>query len=314
MKMDNHMAMEFVGVSKVYGKTRALEDVSLTLTKGASLALVGHNGAGKSTLIKLILGLIKPSSGEVRVFHQQPTANAFNQLRSKIGYLPEQCLFQKNLTGRETLKFYAQLKGMALGNFKDVFDRVDLLEAADRKVGTYSKGMRQRLGVAQALLGKPELLVLDEPTSGLDPIARQNIYKIIGEEKARGASVLISSHVLTELDDRIDQVAIVNMGKLAAVGTIPVLRRKIQMKSQILLQAPNSILSEIEQEIGAVWPCAYGHSRLLKITCDPDDKVAVLGQVMAFSAGIENIEIQEPSLELVYNAYSQSTSAGGQDA
>ncbi|MEH6403882.1 MAG: ABC transporter ATP-binding protein [Sneathiella sp.] len=313
MKMDSQMVMDFAQVSKTYGKVKALEDITLNLAKGSSVALVGHNGAGKSTLIKLILGLIKPSSGRVRVFRQEPTSGAFNPLRCKIGYLPEQCLFQKSLTGRETLIFYAQLKGLKAGKFNDSLERVDLAAAADRKVGTYSKGMRQRLGVAQALLGAPELLVLDEPTSGLDPIARQNIYKIIGEEKERGASVLISSHVLTELDDRIDQVAILNKGKLTAMGTIPILRRKVKMKSEIILSAPKLVIEQIEKSVGTPRDCTRKRDGVLSISCDPENKIAILEKIMVFGAGIENIEIQEPSLELVYNAYSNSNIGGAQD-
>jgi len=313
MKMDAQMVMDFALVKKAYGKMIALEDITLTLAKGSSLALVGHNGAGKSTLIKLILGLVKPSSGRVRVFHKEPTSAAFNPLRCKIGYLPEQCLFQKSLTGRETLTFYAQLKGMSAGKFNDLFERVDLVAAADRKVGTYSKGMRQRLGIAQALLGKPELLVLDEPTSGLDPIARQNIYKIIGEEKERGASILISSHVLTELDDRIDQVAILNKGRLTAMGTIPILRRKVKMKSEIILNVPDAVAKQIEKSIGNDSICKHKRGGILSISCRPDKKIEVLEKIMMFAAGIDNIEIQEPSLELVYNAYSNPNIAGVQD-
>jgi Cu-processing system ATP-binding protein len=314
MKMNNSPAMDFIGICKSYGKAIALDDISLSFARGDSIALVGHNGAGKSTLIKIILGLIKPTAGDVRVLGQSPTSAAFNELRRNIGYLPEQCLFQKNLTGRETLTFYARLKDAPVNDFKDLFDRVDLLSAADRKVGTYSKGMRQRLGIAQALLGQPKLLVLDEPTTGLDPIARQNIYKIISEEKAAGASVLISSHVLTELDDRIDHVAILNQGKMAAIGTIPVLRRKIDMQTEIKVVASVEACDIITNLLKGAYRIDRPAPQQMRIYIDPSHKVAALTTIMSSNAGIEDIEINEPSLEQVFTAYTQKNPKGDQDA
>ena len=314
MKMNHSPAMDFVGICKNYGGTMALDGISLSFARGDSVALVGHNGAGKSTLIKIILGLIKPTAGDVRVLGQSPTSTAFNELRRNIGYLPEQCLFQKNLTGRETLTFYARLKDVPVNSFNDLFDRVDLLAAADRKVGTYSKGMRQRLGIAQALLGQPKLLVLDEPTTGLDPIARQNIYKIIGEEKAAGASVLISSHVLTELDDRIDQVAILNQGRMMAVGTIPVLRRKIDMLTEIKVVASVEACDIISNLLDAACEIDRRTSQQMSIYVDPADKVRVLAMIMSSNTSIEDIEINEPTLEQVFTAYTHANQEGVQNA
>lgn len=313
MKMNNFLAMDFVRITKSYGATQALDDVSLSLRCGESIALVGHNGAGKSTLIKIILGLIKPTSGDVRVLGKDPASAAFNDLRRSIGFLPEQCLFQKNLTGRETLKFYARLKDVPTNSIEELFSRVDLLAAADHKVGTYSKGMRQRLGIAQALLGQPKLLVLDEPTTGLDPIARQNIYKIIGEEKAAGASVLISSHVLTELDDRIDQVAILKDGKLTASGTIPVLRRMINMQTEIRVQATKKTCDAINDILTDTFNITRSGARQISINIDPAQKMAVLATLMTSVTEIEDIEIIEPSLEQVFTAFSHMNAEGGRN-
>ena len=148
------------GVGKSYGAVKALRDVSFALSPGRLSALVGHNGAGKTTLIKLMLGLIHPDHGEIRVLGQDPAAGEFSA-RRQLGYLPENVAFNAALTGRETLAFYARLKQLAPSTAWPLLDRVGLSDAADRRVGTYSKGMRQRLGLAQALLGRPRVLLLD---------------------------------------------------------------------------------------------------------------------------------------------------------
>src|SRR5690606_13764887 len=136
----------------------------------------GHNGAGKTTLFRIVLGFIKPTSGTLSIAGHAPGSDA---ARRVVSYLPEQVAFPKMLTGREIVRFYASLKGAASDAVQDVLKKVDLVEAADRRVETYSKGMRQRLGLAQALVGRPGLLLLDEPTSGLDPISRQHFYELI---------------------------------------------------------------------------------------------------------------------------------------
>ena len=166
------------GVEKSYGAVKALRNVSFDLGPGRLSALVGHNGAGKTTLIKLMLGLIHAERGAVRVLDEDPAAGEFSA-RRQLGYLPENVAFNAALTGRETLAFYARLKQIKPASAWPLLDRVGLMHAADRRVGTYSKGMRQRLGLAQALLGRPRVLLLDEPTTGLDPALRQTFYEIL---------------------------------------------------------------------------------------------------------------------------------------
>ncbi|TNE42695.1 MAG: ABC transporter ATP-binding protein [Alphaproteobacteria bacterium] len=302
--MDIFPAIELLNIGKSFGKKWAIKDISLTLPERQCLALVGHNGAGKTTLIKVILGLIKPSAGEVRVLHHDPAMRDFSKLRCSIGFLPEQVLFQKTLTGRETLAFYARLKGLPANKLDEYFERVDLHAAVDQRVGTYSKGMRQRLGIAQALLGRPKLLVLDEPTTGLDPVARQNIYKIIDEEKKSGAAILISSHVLTELDDRIDRVAILNEGAMAAQGTIPQLRHQIGMRSRIGITAPPESCDAIAVAFAEGARIERFSAEKIVLRCLPDQKVEILRKIMAKGLAITDIELIDPTLEQVFNAYS----------
>lgn len=310
MKMEKSLAINLMDVSKHYGDVVAVQNVTLNLSSGECIALVGHNGAGKSTLIKMILGLIRPGSGTARVLHTDPASRAFNPLRRRIGFLPEQLLFQKNLTGRETLKFYARLKGRGSEDLDHLFARVDLAAAADRRVGTYSKGMRQRLGMAQALIGRPKLLVLDEPTTGLDPVARQNIYKIIDEEKTAGATVLISSHVLTELDERIDRVAILGNGRMVAEGSIPFLRQNIGMKLQIVVTSDKAGCDKIGQIFGQRMKTDRLSAQKIILSCPPDEKMPLLTEIMALNANVGDIRLIEASLEQVFNAYSGSDIRG----
>lgn len=282
-------------VEKRYGAVRALRDVSFDLAPGRLSALVGHNGAGKTTLIKLMLGLIRADRGSVRVLGEDPAAGEFSARRA-LGYLPENVAFNAALTGRETLGFYARLKQIAPAAAWALLDRVGLSDAADRRVGTYSKGMRQRLGLAQALLGQPRVLLLDEPTTGLDPALRQTFYEILNELRDGGATVLISSHALNELEDRAEHVLVMNRGVLAAQGTLAELRALSQLPIRVVLEvglvdgAPPAWLA------GAA--TMDGHRRVVLV---PDDmrKMELL-RAAAADPRISNIEITAPTLDDLY--------------
>ncbi len=289
-------------VSKEYGKTKAVDNVDLAVSAGECLALVGHNGAGKSTLIKMVLGLISPTMGNVSVMGHNPMTAPFNGVRRDIGFLPEQVLFQNNMTGRETLEFYARLKGLTRDGLDDLFRRVDLMYAADDRIATYSKGMRQRLGLAQALIGSPKLLILDEPTSGLDPVSRQNVYSIINDMKSAGTTILISSHALTELDSRVDRVAIINRGKLLALGSIADLRQNIGLASEIKVHAPVNSMKIMTQHFGD--KCFV--NGVAQFSCPADEKIAFLKELMGLNISLADIEVNDPSLEQVFMALTQT--------
>ncbi|APO48880.1 ABC transporter ATP-binding protein [Bradyrhizobium diazoefficiens] len=283
------------GVVKNYRTVRALRDVSFDLAPGRLSALVGHNGAGKTTLIKLMLGLIRPDQGSIRVLDEDPAAGEFSA-RRQLGYLPENVAFNAALTGRETLTFYARLKHVKPSKAWAFLDRVGLTDAADRRVGTYSKGMRQRLGLAQALLGRPRVLLLDEPTTGLDPALRQTFYEILNELRDDGATVLISSHALNELEDRAEHVLIMNRGLLAAQGTLSELRSISQLPIRVSVDfAPGA-------GVPAAWmngaSVATPRGRMLLV---PDEarKMDVL-RAAARDPGVINIEIAAPTLDELY--------------
>ncbi|MFP5337630.1 MAG: ABC transporter ATP-binding protein, partial [Gammaproteobacteria bacterium] len=223
-------AVEIQGVSQRYGSMTVLHDLNLNLGEGEVLGLFGHNGAGKTTSMKLILGLLAPSEGQVKVLGRAPNDP---QVRRQLGYLPENVTFYPQLSGRETLRHFARLKGAALGQVDELFEQVGLAHAADRRVKTYSKGMRQRLGLAQALLGEPKLLLLDEPTVGLDPIATQDLYLLIDRLRQRGTSIILCSHVLPGVEAHINRAAILAKGRLQAVGSLSQLRAEAGLPVRI---------------------------------------------------------------------------------
>ncbi|MCF6215464.1 MAG: ABC transporter ATP-binding protein [Emcibacter sp.] len=288
--------IELTSLSKFYGKTEALAAIDLAIAPGDCLALVGHNGAGKSTLIKMVLGLIRPTSGRAVVMGHDPMSAPFNRIRKKIGFLPEQVLFQNNLTGWETLTFYARLKGASLKDLEGLFHRVDLYEAMNNRISTYSKGMRQRLGLAQALIGSPELLILDEPTSGLDPASRQNVYNIINDMKRNGATILISSHALTELDDRIDRVAVLNRGKIVGLGSVAELRREINISSEIIIHAPNDTMEILSEHFEG----KFFVNGAARISCPANEKISFLRELIGLDIPLSDIEVNDPSLEEIF--------------
>ncbi|MBR0827820.1 ABC transporter ATP-binding protein [Bradyrhizobium manausense] len=284
------------GVDKSYRKVRALRDVSFSLVPGRLSALVGHNGAGKTTLIKLMLGLIRSDRGEIRVMGQDPAAGEFSA-RRLLGYLPENVAFNAALTGRETLAFYARLKHIKPASAWALLDRVGLSDAADRRVGTYSKGMRQRLGLAQALLGQPRVLLLDEPTTGLDPALRQTFYEILNELRDDGATVLISSHALNELEDRAEHVLIMNRGRLVAQGTLAELRSISQLPIRVSLDLEAGADDAIAGPIVDETISAAGRRTVL--VADEKGKMDLL-RAVTNDPRVKNIEIAAPTLDDLY--------------
>ena len=286
------------GVSKRYGAVQAVKDVSFTLNAGETIALVGHNGAGKTTLIKLMLGLIRPTTGTISVLGEDPARGDFH-VRQRLGYLPESVSFHMALTGRETLSFYAKLKRVTLSSADTLFERVGLAqEAADRPVRTYSKGMRQRLGLAQALLGDPRVLLLDEPTSGLDPALRRNFYELITDLRAAGATVLLSSHALTELEDRADRVIIVDRGIKIADGTLDELRHIARLPTRIGVRLADTGATPGWTHAGTEWKGSPGG--LFEASVAPEDKIALLHDMTADPSRLAALSVAEPTLDELY--------------
>jgi ABC-2 type transport system ATP-binding protein len=213
--------LETRALVKRYGRTTALDGLDLRVDRGEVFALLGANGAGKTTAVKVLLGLTRPTSGDGELLglpFGDPDA------RRRVGYLPELFRYQGWLTGGEVLRLHAELAGLAPERWADEIDTVlataDLRPRADDRVSTYSKGMQQRLGLAVALLGRPELVVLDEPSTALDPLGRHELRGTIRGLRELGTTVILNSHQLTEVEQVCDRVAIIHRGRLLAVGPL----------------------------------------------------------------------------------------------
>jgi Cu-processing system ATP-binding protein len=308
------LAIDMEQLHKRYPNHHALRGVTLRIPAGTMVALLGHNGAGKTTLMKLVLGLTRPSEGSLRVLGVQP-ADAGLEFRQHVGFLAENVAFHEEMTGRDTLRFYGRLKRDRLTHHGAILDRVGLSHAADRRVRTYSKGMRQRLGLAQALLGQPRLLLLDEPTTGLDPVLRQEFFRIIQELRDGGATVILSSHVLTELEARTDLVAILRQGMLMACGSLDQLREDADLPLRIRLTVPERactladalVRESISRDVLAgVVPHATSADQL-ELAAPLAQKVALVGYLTHYaqSHGIvmTDIELRPPTLDDVYHHY-----------
>jgi ABC-2 type transport system ATP-binding protein len=214
-------AVHTIELRKEYRRTTALEGLSMTVGRGEVFGFLGPNGAGKTTAVKLLLGLVRPTSGEAMVLGA-PAGD--RETRGRIGYLPELFRFQAWLTAREVLILHCRLLRLARGRWStevgEALETVGLSDRGDDKVAAFSKGMQQRLGLAVALLGDPELVVLDEPTSALDPVGRHRVREVVRGLRDRGTSVFLNTHLLEEVEHVCDRVAVIDKGRSIAMGTL----------------------------------------------------------------------------------------------
>jgi len=229
-------------------KLRAVDGLDLEIAAGQVFGLLGPNGSGKSTTIKLILGLLPPTAGSCTIFG---IASAQAAARREVGYLPEAPYFYRHLTGRELVRFYARLCGLGgatlAARIDEVIALVDLTAAADRRVGTYSKGMLQRIGLAQAIVHDPQLVILDEPTAGLDPMGTAAVSRLILELKRRGKTVLLTSHLLGQIEEVCDRVAILDRGRLVAEGAVADLVGRSDRQALIVEKLPPADLAALRE-------------------------------------------------------------------
>lgn len=284
------IALSLRAVEKRYGAQLALRGVSLDLAAGETLALVGHNGAGKTTLMKLVLGLTQASAGSIE--------GAGLHARGSLGYLPEVAVFPASISGRDMLRFYARLKRCPATEVDTLLELVGLADAARRRIGTYSKGMRQRLGLAQALLGDPGLLLLDEPTSGMDPFLRRHFYDILGERCLRGTAVLLASHALTEIEARASRIAILGRGELLAEGSLPALRARAGLPVALQLSLSGPASAELLERL-AGYEQGQATPGKLWVNCPAEHKMALLRAVSSCPE-VADITLQPPGLDALY--------------
>jgi Cu-processing system ATP-binding protein len=293
------------GVRKHYGPIHAVDGVDLEVRSGELFGLIGHNGAGKSTMFKMMLGLIPLTAGEIRIDGAPVPGSDFRTVRRKVGYLPENVVLYDNLTGTETLDFFARLKGVSTANNAAVLERVGLMHAAKRRVREYSKGMRQRLGFAQALLGKPRILFLDEPTTGLDPEAIRGFYAILRQLKSEGVTMVITSHILAEIQERVDRLAIMAAGKVQATGTVQALREQMDLPLWFDVRVAPEDFEAVRNALGGLPVGAIeardGH---VAVQCARDAKMAVIAALATLNGKVRDLTVREPSLEDVFFGFS----------
>lgn len=225
--MEN-LVIEAQNLTKRYGDFVAVDGVNLALHAGEVFGLLGPNGSGKTTTILMLLGLTEPTSGTVRVLGYDPQRQPL-QVKSRVGYLPDQVGFDDELTAYENLAYIARLNGLRhpAGRIEEALTRMGLKEVADKRVKTFSRGMKQRLGVAEILLKRPQVVILDEPTLGLDPEAAREFLQIIRDLKHDGITVLLSSHLLHQVQQICDRVALFHRGRIALEGRVEELAQQV---------------------------------------------------------------------------------------
>jgi ABC-2 type transport system ATP-binding protein len=230
----NDRVVETRGLAKRFGDKLAVTDLSLSVGRGEVFGFLGPNGAGKTTSLKMLLGLVAPSGGSATVLGR-PLGN--RGARAKLGFLPEHFRFHDWLTGRELLRFHGRLYGLGGAALErrteELLARVDLLDAAEQRVNGYSKGMLQRVGLAQALLNEPELVFLDEPTSGLDPLGRLLVRDLIRDLKRAGTAVFLNSHLLGEVEATCDRVVFVKQGRTVRELTLAAADRTLEVELRL---------------------------------------------------------------------------------
>lgn len=297
-------------VSKSYAGNSVLNNINLQIKSGECIVLIGHNGAGKTTLMKLMLGLTRPTSGEIKVLEHNPAFSANTAQHQSLGYLPESVAFHEAMTGRELMHFYSRLKALPRTECDQLLELIGLQAAADRRIGTYSKGMRQRLGLAQAMLGKPQLLFLDEPTTGLDPQLRQQFYELIEQLHQQGTTSVISSHALNEVEARADRFIIMKAGTVIASGSLQELYQQAALPIQFNLQTAAGRAAEIAAHLSSLKGISslhidQVHADRIKLSCDTQDKMQLLRQLIAADSDIIDVNIMPPQLDEIYRYFMQ---------
>jgi ABC-2 type transport system ATP-binding protein len=315
--------IELVDLTKTYGSFTAVDHLTLSIRKGEIYGLLGPNGAGKSTAILMMLGLTDPTSGSVKVCGIDSTTNPI-EVKRKVGYLPEDVGFYDDYTGRENLLFTAQLNSIpvneAMEKTEQLLSRVGLTDAADKKVGKYSRGMRQRIGLADVLIKNPEVIILDEPTLGIDPKGVQEFLELIIKlSREEGHTVLLSSHHLHQIQEVCDRVGLFVGGRLIAEGSIQALAQKLFSADPITIEAGVNLLppdksglspdhSTSDQlmdsirRIEGVQNIEFKDSKLV-IGCAHDATHEIVMTIVGSGAGITYLNKKEYGLNDIYNRY-----------
>jgi len=304
-------AIETDGLTRRFGDLTAVDALDLTVEDGEVFGFLGPNGAGKSTTINMLLGFLRPSEGSATVLGRD-AAGQSRAVRQRTGLLPEGFELYENLTGREHVVSAIETKG-ADDDPDHLIERVGLEpEAARRRAGGYSKGMTQRLALAVALVGNPDLLILDEPSSGLDPKGAKLLREIVREEADRGATVFFSSHILGQVEQVCDRVGIMSQGEMVAVDTIDALRDEMGAESLVAAEVDGSPDAEAVAAVDGVREVTVGDSGgHVEIACtQPRAKMPAL-RALDDAATVTDIAVEDASLEALFEQYTENGDEDG---
>lgn len=306
---DPKIAIETRNLSKMYKDVQAVDSLYMSVKRGEIYGFLGPNGAGKTTTIKMIMGLIRPTRGNIFLNGVRIDDGFDVEHRRKTGYLPEQVAFYRNLTPVQTLNFFCELKDVDKSIVVPLIEEVGLTDAIHRKVGTYSKGMVQLLGIAQAMIGDPSIFIFDEPMGGLDArwvkVTREKIRNL----NKQGATVLFSSHILSEVQALCNRVAIIDEGKLLAVDTVPNLSKRLHIMPQLEITVPGlgGTIPEAVFNVPGVETAEAEGDKLL-VTCGGDARMDVIIALKEAGVEIRDFRTIEPALE---DAFVKMISGGG---
>lgn len=285
--------VETRGLTKRYGSLTAVSDLNLNVRRGEVYGFLGPNGAGKTTTLRMLLGLIRPSSGDATVIGGSPgTPDSLE----RVGALVESPAFYPYLSGRDNLRVMARYSGVGKDRIGEVLDQVELSERAKDKFRKYSLGMKQRLGVAAALLKDPELLILDEPTNGLDPKGMADMRRLIRTLGTGDRTVLLSSHLLGEVEQICDRVGVIQKGKLVAQGTVSELRGR---EGLLVRAEPVEYAHEIAKRLAGVEEVKETDG-MLRLTTDPGRAAEINAKLVSAGLRVSEIRPSEQSLEEVF--------------
>jgi ABC-2 type transport system ATP-binding protein len=305
--MSTDVVIEAKGLAKTYGQVVAVDRISFTVGRGEIFGLLGPNGAGKTTTILMLLGLTDISGGEVSVLGFDPARQPLS-VKRRVGYLPDTVGFYEQLTAADNLRYTARLIGFRSAEREKriavALDRVGLFNYAEQRVGTFSRGMRQRLGLAEILMKGAQIAILDEPTSGLDPHATAELLGVIRGFKAEGVSVLLSSHLLERVQSVCDRVALFSAGRIALMGSVSELGREVLGAGYVVdIEAEGAGLAERLERIPGVSGVEQTGIGKLRLHADRDVRPEAAAEVVAAHGRLKYLGVEEPSLEAIYTHY-----------
>ncbi|MBN1677434.1 MAG: ABC transporter ATP-binding protein [Candidatus Thermoplasmatota archaeon] len=294
---DSSVVMETRDLTKRFKDVLAVDSLSMKVRKGEIFGFLGPNGAGKSTTIKMMMGLVHPTSGQAFINGRFANDSAV-ELRKDIGFLPERISFYDNLTPVQTLNFFCELRREDKSAIPSLLKEVGLDEAANRKVGTFSKGMTQLLGVAQAMIGHPSIYIMDEPTGGLDARWVRMVRDKLRALNEQGATIVFSSHILSEVQALCHRVAIIDRGRLVAEDTIENISEHLNIKPRLWIRSPglNGKLPEWIRDLEGIKDVSVKEDDLM-VTCDAALRLQVLNSLKERGLVIKDFRTVEPSLE-----------------